>query len=297
MKNRNKNKISIVTLLVICTSFASSAQVGIETTSPVHDLQIRNVVGIGGGTSDRYAQIYMNSNYSGGKQLKIWTDGLLNELYFSALDNTTDLSEGANAQIPLRFSLLAPSNSLRMNSVGAIAMGATPNGAYKLLVNGDFRANGDVYSNSTVLTSDARLKSDVSDVSEALALIQLLRPVHYTKGAPFTDAPSRQEFGFIAQEVREILPELVFGEETDSTYLSLDYNSFISILTSATQEQQSKIEELEKVVLELQKANVSNSDTAMASIGGWGSVVLLCGLVFMIGNRISSRKNQPKTQV
>ena len=50
------------------------------------------------------------------------------------------------------------------------------------------------------------------------------------------------EIGFIAQEVQEIIPEVI-GINNDET-LSIDYPKMIVVLTKAIQEQQMQIEEL-----------------------------------------------------
>jgi hypothetical protein len=49
--------------------------------------------------------------------------------------------------------------------------------------------------------------------------------------------------GFIAQELKEVFPELVY-QETDSSEYSINYIGLIPILVEALKEQQILIEEL-----------------------------------------------------
>lgn len=63
-----------------------------------------------------------------------------------------------------------------------------------------------------------------------------LRPVTYKlKGS------DNQDIGFIAQEVKRIIPEIVYGEEGEMT---LSYGQITSVLVKAIQDQQKQIDEL-----------------------------------------------------
>lgn len=74
-----------------------------------------------------------------------------------------------------------------------------------------------------------------------------LRPVEYDKKMKLSSNDyDRHEFGFIAQELKEVIPEIV--DSATNAYaeviLAVDYNSLIPVLTKAIQEQQSEIEAL-----------------------------------------------------
>ena len=59
----------------------------------------------------------------------------------------------------------------------------------------------------------------------------------------------KKQWGFIAQEVEEVMPELVGTDEDD--YLTLNYNGFVPLLTKAMQDQQTEIENQQKEIDEL----------------------------------------------
>lgn len=85
-------------------------------------------------------------------------------------------------------------------------------------------------------SSDKRLKKNISDADANIA--KLLRPVSYAfKGS------NRLHYGFIAQEVQEVLPGAI--TETDNGYLMLNYQELIAPLTALVLDQEKRIAALE----------------------------------------------------
>jgi hypothetical protein len=105
---------------------------------------------------------------------------------------------------------------------------------------------GTVYSNSGTLTntnpSDKNLKTEIQDLSYGLNEIIQLRPVSFL----WKDDKINQgkQFGFIAQEVQEVMPDLI----KEGDYLGLDKEAIFTILVKAIQEQQTQIEELKSLI-------------------------------------------------
>jgi len=110
---------------------------------------------------------------------------------------------------------------------------------------------GTVYSNGGVLTntnpSDERLKDEITNLSFGLQEILALRPVSYKWK---NDRVSQgTQYGFIAQEVQPVMPDLVRefqtqdGEET-VTRFGLEKEGIYATLVKAMQEQQAIIESL-----------------------------------------------------
>lgn len=60
------------------------------------------------------------------------------------------------------------------------------------------------------------------------------------------------QIGFLAQDIQKIIPEAVV-EPANGDPLGMKYNELIPVLVKAIQEQQKKIDELEKMVKSLQK--------------------------------------------
>lgn len=93
-------------------------------------------------------------------------------------------------------------------------------------------------------SSDINLKKDIISLSDndSLDLLMKLRPVSYRWNSQ-DSSRDPLSYGFIAQEVRQIIPELV---RTDNLgYQNLNTVGFIPFLTKAIQEQQLIIDDLE----------------------------------------------------
>lgn len=155
---------------------------------------------------------------------------------------------------------------------GDVGIGTTTPG-YKLDVQGgDINASGSVRSAGTALTSDRRFKLGIDSIQSALNIIDELKPRSYYfdtlnyNGEGKFNFCSQKQYGFIAQEVETILPELVvsctksciadtMGNVTTPayTYKTLNYNAFIPILTKGVQELQAQNAILQKQVSILEK--------------------------------------------
>ncbi len=135
-----------------------------------------------------------------------------------------------------------------------------------------FRFYSDVKANSFVVVSDGRFKEDVKTLEGSAEGLSLLSPVRYSltaQNAEAVDTPRtfstdstdeadevveesplapdpRTRFGFIAQEVQEIFPELVI-EDADGT-LGIDYTGFIPLLVDALGTLQRRVEEQQEII-------------------------------------------------
>ena len=108
---------------------------------------------------------------------------------------------------------------------------------------GNVTATGDVTA-----YSDARIKTNVATVENALDKVLQLRGVTYQR----TDTEDKStKVGLIAQEVKEVLPEVV-TEQTDGL-LSVSYGNMVGVLIEAMKEQQQIIETLEAKIELLSK--------------------------------------------
>ena len=118
-----------------------------------------------------------------------------------------------------------------------------------LTINGSITATGDI---TAYYSSDKRFKDNVVVIEDALGKVKKLRGVKWewndeasevTKAAPNT--------GLIAQEVQEVLPEVV--KEREDGYLGLDYSKMVGLLVEAIKEQQTKIDNLSIEIANLKK--------------------------------------------
>jgi hypothetical protein len=96
-----------------------------------------------------------------------------------------------------------------------------------------------VYAMAVDTPSDRRLKNEIEDLSYGLDELMRLRPVSFS----WKELSERgRQLGLIAQELREVLPELVHEGDDAQKSLSVEYDQLIPVLIASLQEQQKQIE-------------------------------------------------------
>lgn len=102
-------------------------------------------------------------------------------------------------------------------------------------VSGNIKASQTVSAADFNTTSDATLKTDISTIENAIELISSIRGVRFTWKERLT--PS---LGVIAQEVEEVIPELV----TDEDPKQVNYNGLIGVLVESVKELNTQVNDL-----------------------------------------------------
>ena len=108
---------------------------------------------------------------------------------------------------------------------------------------GDFHARQDIYAYSTTITSDIALKKNVTVIDQALDKVSQLRGVLFD----WKDENVGSSAGLIAQDVEEVLPELVKNVDDPfdkGNYKALNYNGIIGLLVESIKELKEEITEL-----------------------------------------------------
>jgi hypothetical protein len=146
------------------------------------------------------------------------------------------------------------SNNSGENATPTIAIGqsvatnATPTFG-NLTINGSINATGDI---TAYYTSDKRHKNNIQPITDALLKVSKLNGVTWewnddvhevTKSTPKT--------GLIAQEVQEVLPEVI--KEREDGFLALDYSKMMGLMVEAIKEQQTQIHNLTLEIENLKK--------------------------------------------
>ena len=90
-------------------------------------------------------------------------------------------------------------------------------------------------------TSDIRYKTNIATVLDAIDKVKNLRGVTFD----WIETGSKS-MGVIAQEVEEIIPEVVVGEDMKS----VNYSAIIGLLIEAMKEQQREIDEIKNLLIE-----------------------------------------------
>ena len=74
---------------------------------------------------------------------------------------------------------------------------------------GNFHADNDIIGFSTTTASDKRLKTNIEPITGSLSKLKELRPIEFD----WLIGRNRHEFGFIAQDIEKVIPEVVTEHE------------------------------------------------------------------------------------
>lgn len=91
-----------------------------------------------------------------------------------------------------------------------------------LIINKNFSIEQDLYVRNNItafatnVPSDIRLKKDVKDITDGLSIINKLRPVRFK-----WNKTNEEYIGFIAQEVEDVLPNIVKDIEIDQCIIKV----------------------------------------------------------------------------
>tara|TARA_B100000524_G_C23642475_1_gene367207 strand:- start:78 stop:1814 length:1737 start_codon:yes stop_codon:yes gene_type:complete len=122
---------------------------------------------------------------------------------------------------------------------GNIAVGVA-NPSEKIEVDGNVKAT-QFYSNS-----DIRLKYDIKSIDNGLDKVCKLSGKKYKM-----KMNDNEEIGFIAQEIEQIVPELVKEDNSDEKYKSISYGNVTALLVEAIKELRQEVKDLKNEIQKL----------------------------------------------
>jgi hypothetical protein len=134
---------------------------------------------------------------------------------------------------------------------GNISLGSSSKMWHTLYVRDAF------FLNAPTILSDLNAKTDIRNITSISDKLMLLRPVVYKlkeqseNSGQIIDKEQQDQFGFIAQELREIFPELV--NENDMGVLGVQYSELIPLLVKAFQDQQAEIAVFKERIAKLEQ--------------------------------------------
>lgn len=122
-----------------------------------------------------------------------------------------------------------------------VGIGITPtqNSIYKLEVNGKINCEAiDTYS-------DFRYKKNIESIQPVLELVNKINSVSYNI---INQVDDKISYGFIAQELEDLFPNVVSKPNTENDYYSINYLAIIPILTKSIQELNDKVEKQQLII-------------------------------------------------
>jgi hypothetical protein len=100
--------------------------------------------------------------------------------------------------------------------------------------------------------SDRRLKGNIKYFGNGLSKIMQLKPARFDR-----ISGEKNQLGFIAQDVQEIIPEAVTVADNQTGYLGLKTDFIIPYLVNAIKEQQKEIESLKQQIADRSAENAA----------------------------------------
>ncbi len=140
------------------------------------------------------------------------------------------------------------SSRIAIKEDGNVGVGTADPGEFKLYV------NGTAYSTGGWSSSDRQFKENIETIDSALDKILSIKGVSFEwRRSEYKEKgfPDGRHFGVIAQDIEEVLPEIVKeGPDGDK---AVSYTELVPILTEAIKQQQEQIENLQYEVRTLKE--------------------------------------------
>jgi hypothetical protein len=136
-------------------------------------------------------------------------------------------------------------NKIRLNA--NVGINTEPDTAFSL------KTTGNIEAFNVTETSDARYKTGIHSIQEALEMILSMEGVRYRwnrEDYPEKNFDQKVHLGFVAQELEEVVPELVVTG--GDGYKSVNYQKVSTILVEAMKQQQQMLEEKDQQIRELE---------------------------------------------
>lgn len=159
----------------------------------------------------------------------------------TAANGRASLIEFTSSGLSLRGS--PSTGGIEIDGSGRVGIMTTPTNYLTIGV-----GRGPGIADGWVTHSSRRWKENIKRISGALAKVQRLRGVTYdwkTNG--------KHDIGLIAEEVGEVVPEVVEYEENGRDARSVDYARLVAVLIEAVKKQQKEIEKQQAMIDTLQE--------------------------------------------
>ena len=209
-------------------------------------------IGLGGVTSLAVSGRYLYAGNSSGLSIFDLGGEYAQSLEVGTLEagtlQTRDTATVGN-NLNVRGGLITGGNALVTGGLSVSGTGiASPN--YALYANGVVAGVG-AYVNA----SDARYKTNIEPLTHALDKIMAMRGVEYdwrSNAFPQVNFDHGKQLGFVAQEIKEVLPEVV--SQDAQGYYSIAYSKVIPVLVEAIKDQQKEMAEKNGEIQDLKQS-------------------------------------------
>ena len=102
-------------------------------------------------------------------------------------------------------------------------------------------AGAATFNNDVTAFSDKRLKTDIKNIDNALSKVMKMQGVYYKRN-DIDDA--KEQVGVLAQDMEEVLPQVVLTADDEMKTKSVDYGKICSVLIEAIKDLKQQVDEL-----------------------------------------------------
>lgn len=163
---------------------------------------------------------------------------------------TTKLADGAVTASKLADSSVTSAKlqaDAAVMSLNGLASNVTLQGSSDIQISMDGNTIAFDYVGPSVLTqSSRRLKSNIETLEDAIQIVTRLRGVSFE-----WNDDGRSDIGLIAEEVADVVPEVVSFDENGTDALAINYGRLVSLLIEAVKAQQAELDSRETAVADL----------------------------------------------
>lgn len=218
---------------------------GGESNSPGTRMTIRGDGNVGIGTDDPKGKLHIYETTGTGTA----TTGTLvlehgNSGGFSSIIFPSAVNQGSD------YGYISYQDTDTIGGVGETArltIGTSNDGNDNIVLapSGVVTSTKEISAPSFNATSDIRLKKDIEPLNLCLDQICQLQGVKFTR---IDDKKKNRQIGFIAQEVEQIIPELVSTDLSVEKYKSIAYGNVTALLVEAIKELRQQVNELREEI-------------------------------------------------
>lgn len=102
-------------------------------------------------------------------------------------------------------------------------------------------AGAATFNNDVTAFSDKRLKTDIKNIDNALSKVMKMQGVYYKRNDVDN---AKEQVGVLAQDMEEILPQVVLTADDEMKTKSVDYGKICSVLIEAIKDLKQQVDEL-----------------------------------------------------
>ena len=214
-------------------TLANDGNLGIGTTNPQQKLHVNGLArfDVGGG------QINISTPGNNPGIISFAQNGHRRDLVFG---------EGG-IMLVASTSSSAPANGIQIGENGYVGINLGPNFLPINILEIQQNSPTDPIADAWTTYSSKRWKTNIESINNATNIIEHLRGVTYD-----WKENGKHDIGLIAEEVGEVIPEIVAYEENGIDAKSIDYARIVAVLIEGMKEQQEKINLQQNTMIELQ---------------------------------------------